>query len=121
MVFILRLVMRIKSTISPPEGHVRRAKLWNYSADEQGSPVPEALETDQFWQLVHQSHSVTAICLLQIPTTVIALDDYRPVANKSLYALSAAKPHHCTVLTSRSVHGSRTAPSTPFLASSLGL
>ena len=24
--------MRIKSIISPPEGHIRRAKLWNYSA-----------------------------------------------------------------------------------------
>jgi hypothetical protein len=32
LVFILRLVIRIKSTISPPEGHIRRAKLWNYSA-----------------------------------------------------------------------------------------
>jgi hypothetical protein len=26
-------LMRIKSTISPPEGHIRRAKLWDYSAD----------------------------------------------------------------------------------------
>ena len=33
LVFILRLLMGIKSTISPPEGHIRRAKLWNYSAD----------------------------------------------------------------------------------------
>jgi hypothetical protein len=33
LVFILRLVMGIKSTISPPEGHIRRAKLWNYSAN----------------------------------------------------------------------------------------
>jgi hypothetical protein len=24
--------MGIQSTISPPEGHIRRAKLWNYSA-----------------------------------------------------------------------------------------
>src|SRR5689334_21874497 len=32
LVFILRLLMRIKSPISPPEGHIRRAKLWNYSA-----------------------------------------------------------------------------------------
>ena len=33
LVFILRLLMGIKSTISPPEGHIRRAKLWNYSDD----------------------------------------------------------------------------------------
>jgi hypothetical protein len=33
LVFILRLLMGIKPTISPPEGHIRRAKLWNYSAD----------------------------------------------------------------------------------------
>jgi hypothetical protein len=25
--------MRIKSTISPPEGRIRRAKLWNYGAN----------------------------------------------------------------------------------------
>jgi hypothetical protein len=25
--------MRNKSTISPPEGHIRRAKLWDYSAN----------------------------------------------------------------------------------------
>ena len=33
LVFILRLLMGIKPTTSPPEGHIRRAKLWNYSAD----------------------------------------------------------------------------------------
>jgi hypothetical protein len=32
LVFILRLLMGIKSTISPPKGYIRRAKLWNYSA-----------------------------------------------------------------------------------------